>query len=102
MGISGVWYSGPNGDSFIVHAASRKGILTYGVLRASLTGLLQYVDAGFDKSRDPILFQINDGNWGQVGIGFVGWVDPSTNECMYGLREGVSSPCSDIGLTVNF
>ena len=102
MGISGVWYSGPNGDSFMVHAASRKGILTYSVLKASLTGLLQYVDAGFDKSRDPILFQINDGSRGQVGIGFVGYVDPITDECLYGRRDGISSPCSDIGLTVNF
>lgn len=102
MGISGVWYTQPGANHMRVHAAGREWILTYGVLGASLTGLLQYVDAGFDKSGDPIVFQINDGNWGEVGIGYVGYVDPDTDECMYELKNGVASPCWDIGMKVNF
>ena len=96
LGIFGVWYTSPAATNFMIQAQGSKEGLTYSVLAAALTGLKQYVDAGYDKSRDPIVFQINDGDRGEVGTGFVGYVDPRTKECMYQLRGGTPSPCTDV------
>ena len=51
-----------------------KGTLTYGVLLSSLKGLRDVADMyiALDEYKSMI-FQVNDGKWGEVGIGYVGY-----------------------------
>lgn len=46
---------------------------TYGILESALTGLLQAVQ-NYDKGNYPMVFEIDDGAWGEVGIGYVGLI----------------------------
>ena len=97
MGISGEWYMTPPNWNMQVFARSQKGVLTYGILGAALLGLQQYVLSGYDRSNDPLVFQINDGKWGEVGIGYVGYVDPSDKQnCVYRSEMGTNFPCQDV------
>ena len=52
----------------------------------------------YDYGDDPIVFQINDGQWGEVGIGYVGYIDPNDPEekCIYEDVHGEESYCEDI------
>ena len=56
----------PPSTNFQVYAQSSKGRLTWGILVAALTGLGQYVNDHYDFGDDPIVFQVNDGQWGEV------------------------------------
>lgn len=75
-----------------------KGILTRGVLVAALVGLGQYVDGGYDPENMPMVFQVNHGQFGEVGIGYVGFVDPYDPErrCKYEDIQGVVGYCDDV------
>ncbi|KAL8828363.1 MAG: hypothetical protein Q9191_002633, partial [Dirinaria sp. TL-2023a] len=98
MGTYGVWYINPPGTQMMVQAESANmERLTYGILGAALTGLIQYVEAGYDNSNNPLVFQINDGRWGEVGTGFVGYIDPVTHNCMIQSLSGEETECSDVG-----
>lgn len=92
------WYMTPPATNFQVYAQSSKGVLTWGVLVAALTGLGQYVNNTFDYGDDPIVFQINDGGGGEVGIGYVGFIDPNDPEerCIYQLVWGMDGKCEDV------
>lgn len=98
------WYVTPSATNVQVYAQSSKGILTWGVLVAALTGLGQYVHY-YDFGKDPIVFQINDGRWGEVGIGYVGFIDPHDpdEKCYYEVVQGEEKYCEDVtaGKVVN-
>lgn len=92
------WYMTPPATNFQVYAQSSKGVLTWGILVAALTGLGQYVNGGYDFGNSPIVFQINDGQWGEVGIGYVGFIDPDDSEekCVYWEVQGEKRYCEDV------
>lgn len=92
------WYMTPLATNFQVYAQSSKGILTWGILVAALTGLGQYVNDRYDIGDDPIVFQVNDGQWGEVGIGYVGFIDPNDPEekCVYEDVQGEVGYCEDV------
>ncbi|CAD6583666.1 MAG: hypothetical protein ASARMPRED_001467 [Alectoria sarmentosa] len=92
------WYMTAPATNFQIYAQSSKGVLTWGVLVAALTGLGQYVNGTYDYGDDPIVFQINDGQWGEVGIGYVGYIDPNDPEekCVYEDVQGEESYCEDV------
>ena len=51
----------------------------------------------YNQQQTPILFQINDGKWGEVGIGYVGLLtDGTPGSCQYSLVAGQDYPCSQI------
>lgn len=92
------WYTTPPATNIQVYAQSSKGILTWGILVAALTGLGQYVDNEYDFGDDPIVFQINEGQRGEVGIGYVGFIDPNDPEekCIYEDVQGQEQYCEDV------
>ena len=52
----------------------------------------------YDVDDDPIVFQINDGQWGEVGIGYVGYIDPNDpqEKCIYEDVQGKEEYCEDV------
>ena len=92
------WYTTPPATNFQVYAQSSKGVLTWGVLAAAMTGLGQYVNDTYDFGDYPIVFQINDGQWGEVGIGYVGFIDPDDpdEKCIYEDVQGKAMYCEDV------
>ena len=92
----GYWSTQPAGTNIKISVINAKGQLTYGILGSALTGLSQFVDVGYDHNGNPIVFQVNDGEWGEVGIGYVGMVNPDDKTCTYsqsGLKKG---DCADV------
>lgn len=77
------------------------GKMTYGILEAALTGLLVAVQ-NYNKGNYPMVFQINDGAWGEVGIGYVGLIPDDrvqtwrTDKCVYEISADGLKPCSDV------
>lgn len=63
-----------------------------------MTGLWQYANGGFDFGDNPIVYQINDGEPGEVGVGYVGFVDPNDPEkkCVYQDVQGDVGSCNDV------
>ncbi len=59
---------------------------------------MQYVGGGYDFGDNPIVFQVNDGQWGEVGIGYVGFIDPNDPEqrCVYEDVQGEVGYCEDV------
>ena len=98
------WYTDENdGSDYVVFAEGRKtGTLTFGILHSALTGLLQFMQAGqiaasgYDKGSSPIVFQINDGQWGEVGIGYVGYTNWPGQGCVYQVVNDKPSDCVDV------
>lgn len=88
----------PPSTNFQVYAQSSKGILTWGVLVAALKGLGHYVSYFYDLGNYPLVFQINDGQWGEVGIGYVGFIDPDDPEeqCVIENVQGEVWYCEDV------
>ena len=86
--------------NFQVYAQSNGGRLTRGVLVAALLGLRQYADDYDYLNKQPIVFQINDGESGEVGIGFVGIIDPNDakRRCIYEMVQGKAKYCQDVTL----
>ena len=98
MGVYGEWYIAPPNTNMMVQASNANmQRLTYGILGAALTGLIQYVEAGYDNSNNPLVFQINDGRWGEVATGSVGYLDPNTHHCMIQSLSGEETDCMDVG-----
>ena len=75
-----------------------KGILTRAVLVSALTGLEQYASNGYDFGSMPMVFQINYGPQGEVGIGYMGFIDPDDPEkrCIVQDIQGDITSCDDV------
>ena len=92
------WYVTPPATNIQVWVASEKGVLTWGILVAALTGLEQFVVDNYDFGENPIVFQVNDGPGGEVGIGYVGYIDPEDPDrrCVYESVQGQVGYCEDV------
>lgn len=51
----------------------------------------------YDKGNYPMVFQINDGAWGEVGTGYVGLQTDNTT-CAYEITSDGPKMCVDIAL----
>lgn len=77
------------------------GKMTYGILDSALTGLLVAVQ-NYDKGNYPMVFQINDGAWGEVGSGYLGLIPDDrvpnwrSEKCVYEITADGLKPCSDV------
>lgn len=80
-----------------VQMQSSKGVLTRGIMVSAWTGLLQYAD-DYNRERMPMVFQVNDGQWGEVAIGYVGYIDPDDpkKRCVYQNIQGDVGYCEDV------
>lgn len=92
----GYWTTEPAGTNIKIGVKNSKGVMTYGILGSALTGLSQFADAGYDNTQSPIVFQVNDGEWGEVGIGYVGMVNPADGTCIYGRSGTTKGDCADV------
>ena len=92
----GYWTVQPPGTNLKISVInSKQGQWTYGILSSVLSGLLQFVDAGYHDG-NPIVFQGNDGQWGEIGIGYVGMVNPNDGTCIYIRGGGKTGDCADV------
>ena len=66
---NGSWSTTPPYNNIEVYVQDSKGTMTYGVLEAALTGLTAWMLRGYNNREQPIVFQINDGDNGEVGVG---------------------------------
>jgi len=94
-----------NASHMLVSAWSHSGgLLTFGILHSALSGLQQYMQwasegdvQGYNKGNSPIVFQISDGLWGTVGLGYVGlrgWAGGPS--CVYQVVGGKGHDCNDV------
>lgn len=49
--------------------------------------------ANYNNLNAPMLFQINDFNWGEVGIGMAGLIDEKTGKCSIDFTPEGQTPC---------
>lgn len=92
----GKWSFGPQTTRMEVYVQDSKGKMTYGVLLSALTGLSQMAEA-YIREKKTMVFQVNDGGWGEMGIGYAGFVwEGSRGGCVYDLVEGADMPCEDV------
>ena len=78
-----------------MYAYSAVGTLTWGILHASLSGMMEAA-MNYNNLNAPMLFQINDYHWGQVGNGMAGLIYEKNQACIYDFTPEVLSPCSDV------
>ena len=76
-----------------IGAISHVGTLTYGILKSALVGLTD-VSANYNQDNNPVLFQINDGSWGEVGIGYAGYKN-DVGQCIYMENSTANYACRD-------
>lgn len=77
---NGAWTTNPPNTNIQIRVQNAKGRLTYGTLGAALTGLAT-ASANYNPQNNPMLFQINDGQWGEVGIGVAGYYN-AVGQCI--------------------
>ena len=91
----GVWHIEPATTNIQIWVQNSNGTMTYGVLKSALYGL-QQAALGYIHSK-TLVFQINDGQWGEMGIGYVGFFESGTSSnCVYDIAGGKGFPCSDV------
>lgn len=91
----GAYTNDPGNYNTQIHVEnSNKGEITYGILNSALSGLNQFQITY--KNNDPIIFQINDGQWGEVGRGYVGFLRPSDGACVMQIYQGKDEPCANL------
>lgn len=96
-GPSGFWVSRPpntNIEIGVTDAKGTKGTMTYGVLQSALSGLAQAA-INYNPTNAPMLFQINDGKWGELGIGYAGYID-ANDQCIYEITPNKWRGCTSV------
>lgn len=92
----GNWTVSPPGSNVEIYVQNSVGRMTYGILQSAMSGLTEMASA-FIHHQTTIVFQINDGKWGEVGIGYVGFdLIGSQDGCVYDIVAGRAFPCSDV------
>lgn len=95
----GAFTSDPAGTQvqFHVENSGKNGKLTWGILNSALAGLQQYSEAY--QNNLPIIFQVNDGQWGEVGRGYVAFLREETDgsyTCLLEIYQGKETDCSKL------
>ncbi len=94
----------PAGTNVQVHMENAKeGQLTWGIVRSALFGLGIW-NSNYNNNCNgacgTIVFEVNDGRWGEIAIGYAGYYDASNEKCVLRI-EGGNKPkytyCSDLG-----
>lgn len=92
----GQWSFSPPTTNIELYVQNAKGTMTYGVLLSALTGLSQVADL-YIREKKTMVFQINDGKWGELGIGYVGFVFTGSNgHCAYDIVKDKVLHCEDV------
>lgn len=94
----------PAGTNVEVHMENaHKGTLTWGIVNSALVGLYQFLSVYGDGSTNqyPMAFQVNDGDWGEIGIGYAAFLRPSDNRCLLQINDGKELECKDLHKIIN-
>ena len=89
----------PAGTNAQVHMEnSNNNKLTWGIVNSALIGLGQFLSVYNTGSayEYPLVFQVNDGNWGEVGIGYAAFLRPSDGKCLLQIYQGNDLECSSL------
>ena len=95
--------SDPVGSNVQVHMeGAAKGTLTWGIANSALTGLQQFYENYSDEQINnfPLIFQVNDGAWGEIAIGYVAFLRPSDGKCLLQVYQGKELECKDLGKNI--
>lgn len=88
----------PPNTNVYIKVQDSVGKMTWGILGAALSGLANMVQ-NFDKINAPMVFQINDGEWGEVGVGLVGLSlgnGQGDADCCYEITSAGCKQCIDL------
>ena len=88
----GAWTLNASDTNIQISVVNQKGKLTYGILGAAFTGLT-LASANYNPQENPMIFQINDGQWGEVGIGYAGYLN-SVGQCIVIENATASYACN--------
>lgn len=95
----GSYFLRPTDTNVYITVQDSVGKMTWGILGSALSGLANMVQ-NYDKANAPLVFQINDGEWGEVGLGMVGLLrgdGVGDANCCYELTaEGGCKQCIDL------
>ena len=89
----------PANTSVQVHMEnSNGGKLTWGIVNSALEGLYEFLSVyeSGTKNQNPLVFQVNDGAWGEVGIGYAGFLRGSDGKCLLQIYKGKETECKDL------
>ena len=95
----GSFTNDPAGTNVQVHMENAKGgKLTWGIANSALAGLWQFssVYAVGSQRQNPIAFEVNDGQWGEIAIGYAGFLRPSDGTCLLQIYQGTEKDCSKL------
>ena len=93
--IGGGWKFIQQDTNIELEVQDSVGKITYGILNAFLDGMANAA-LNYNPTNAPMVFQINDGQWGEVGIGYAGYLDHKDGQCWYEITPTGSSPCQDV------
>ncbi len=92
----GQWSISPPTTEIDIYVQNSKGTMTYGVLLAALEGLSRVAEL-YIHEKKTMVFQINDGKWGELGIGYVGFAYlGAKGNCVYDIVGNDTMPCEDV------
>ena len=104
----GSFSSNPAGTNVQVHMENVKnGQLTWGIVRSALSGLTTWNTQYNNYCRGactPIVFEVNDGQWGEIAIGYAGYYEASGGKCVLEITGGNKPKCtycSDLGKMIS-
>jgi len=92
--IDGLFTMRPSNTNIEIGVQSAVGTMTYGVLQSALSGLAEAA-TNYNPTNAPMLFQINDGEWGELGYGYAGYID-NLGQCVYDITPEITKACSDV------
>lgn len=68
--------------------------MTYGILESALQGL-SVAARVYNGGGLPMVFRVNDGGWGEVGVGYAGLLDGG-GRCYYQMAAGGTKGCQEV------
>lgn len=90
------WTATPKGTNIQVWVQSSNGTMTWGIWKSALVGFDSLLKRGYNWNQNPMVFQVNDGQWGETGIGYAGYVFPESGKCIYATSKGTNFDCDDV------
>ena len=94
----------PAGTNVQIHMENAGGgKLTWGIVNSALAGLYQFqsVYGNGDRNQNPFIFQVNDGAWGEIAIGYAAFLRPADGVCILQINDGKEIWCQDLHKTIN-
>ncbi len=100
----GSFFVNPAGTNVQIHMENaNKGQLTWGIVESALSGLAilnTRYNNGCNGGCAPMVFEVNDGRWGEIAIGYAGYYEATDKKCVLEITGGNKPKytyCEDLG-----